>query len=285
MKLIVYSKALYATWLYYSPDRILFDAGEGVSNVLGNKVFAIQDIFLSHGHADHITGLIGLVNIRNTAMGDTKKPLTVYYPQGSRRVEELAAYIGRTNPRLQYELRWQPVAAGKRIQVFAGQLDRYVEPFPTRHSRREPSLGYNIVEVRKRLKPEYQQLTQEEIKALVREQGREVLTTTYPQKLFSYGGDSAPIEPQQITETEILCHEATFLDDRDREGDNHSTLAEAIETASQAGVKLELYVIHVSGRYRQQLARVQEQTEETARKLGLPFQVRLVPPGKVCRYE
>jgi ribonuclease Z len=285
VKLIVYSKALYATWLYYSPDRILFDAGEGASNVLGNKAFAIQHVFLSHGHGDHITGLIGLINIRNTAMGDTEKPLTVYYPKGSWRVEELAAYIGRTNPNLQYELRWRSISAGERIPVFTGQLDRYVEPFPTRHSRREPSLGYNIIEVRKRLKGEYQQLTQEEIKVLVHEQGRETLTETYPQKLFSYGGDSAPIEPEKILGTEILCHEATFLDDRDREGDNHSTLAETLEAAAHAGVKQELYIFHISSRYKQQIVRVQAEAQETVRKLGLAFRVQLVPPGKVCRYD
>lgn len=285
MKLIIYSKALYATWVYYSPDRVLFDAGEGVSNVLGNKVFAIQHVFLSHGHADHITGLVGLVNIRNTAMGDTEKPLTIYYPRGNRRVEELADYIGRTNSRLHYQLRWQPLSVGQPIGVFEGQLTRYVEPFLTQHSRREPSLGYNIIEIRQRLKADYQGLSQAKIVALVQERGRQELTTTYPQKLFSYGGDSAPIELDKISETEILCHEATFLDDRDREGKNHSTLAEAVEVATRAGVKQTLYAIHISSRYRQQVARAQSQAQSAAQRLGLPFQIQLVPPGKICRYE
>jgi len=34
MRIIAYSKALYSTWIYYSPDRILFDSGEGASTAL-----------------------------------------------------------------------------------------------------------------------------------------------------------------------------------------------------------------------------------------------------------
>ncbi len=72
MKILSYSKALYSSWLYYSPDRLLFDAGESVSSIMGNKSFAIERVFLSHGHTDHIAGLVGLINIRNSAMGDKK---------------------------------------------------------------------------------------------------------------------------------------------------------------------------------------------------------------------
>jgi quercetin dioxygenase-like cupin family protein len=31
MRLIIYSKGLYSTWMYYAPDRIAFDAGEELS--------------------------------------------------------------------------------------------------------------------------------------------------------------------------------------------------------------------------------------------------------------
>lgn len=281
MRLIVYSKGLYSTWLYYAPDRIAFDAGEGISSILGNKCFAIQHVFLSHGHADHISGLIGLINIRNSGMGDTEKPLTIYYPKDNWRILELIAYIARTNSKLRYDLAWIPLEPGDRVDLFQGQNPRYIEAFRTQHTRSELSLGYNIVEVRRRLKEEYQGLPQEEIARLVREKGREALTTTYPQKLFSYGGDSAPIDPQLVEGTEVLCHEATFLNPADRENPTHSTLEEALEVAQQAGVKRELFVIHISSRYRRELPKV----EEELKALDLGFRVILVPPGRVCRYD
>ncbi len=280
MKLLIYSKGLYATWLYYAPDRLAFDAGEGLSCALGNKSFAIERVFLSHGHADHISGLIGLVNIRNSAMGDTEKPLYIYYPKDNWRVLELMAYIARTNSKLDYELAWIPLEAGDRVKVFEGQNDRYVEAFRTKHTRGEKSLGYNVIEVRKRLKDEYQGLSEPEIRQLVKELGREELMTSYPQKLFSYGGDSAPLEPDLVRETEILCHEATFLKEEDRENLTHSTLEEAIGVACQAGVKRELFVFHISSRYRKEL----KQIEAEVGRLNLSFQIHLVPPGKICRY-
>ena len=281
MKFLVYSKGLYATWVYYGPDRLAFDAGEGISSILGNKCFAIQHVFLSHGHADHISGLIGLINIRNTAMGDTEKPLTIYYPTDNWRILELIAYIARTNSRLDYDLDWVPLAPGDRVTVFEGQLDRYVEAFETVHTRHERSLGYNVVEVRQRLKDEYQSLAQDEIAALVREQGRDAITTTYPQKLVSYGGDSRAIDPDNIRDTEVLFHDTTFLDEADRETPTHATLDEAIDVAREANVQETLYAFHLSSRYRPTL----ETYEAYADKLETLFDVQLVPPGKISRYD
>lgn len=281
MRFLIYSRGLYSTWIYYAPDRIVFDAGEGLSSILGNKCFAIQHVFLSHGHADHISGLIGLINIRNSGMGDTEKPLTIYYPKENWRILELMAYIARTNSRLSYELTWVPLEPGGRVDVFAGQNPRYVEAFQTQHTRSETSLGYNVIEVRRRLKDEYQHLGQEEIRHLVREQGREAITAQYPQKLFSYGGDSTPLDPHLVEGTEVLCHEATFLNADDRETMTHSTLEEALDVAQRAGVKRELFAFHISSRYRQELPKIVEEIK----KLDLGFEVHLVPPGRVCRYD
>jgi len=263
--------------LYYSPDRLLFDCGEGVSSYLGNKCFAVQRVFLSHGHTDHIAGLLSLVNIRNSAMGDTKKDLMLYYPAGNQQVGLLKSYLDQAQRRLSYPLRWIPVKAGERIEVFSGQLCRYVVPFPTQHGK-APSLGYNVVEERRRLKPEFQGKAESELRQLAQTQ-RTPLSEVYPQKLFSYGGDSVPLDPECVAGTEILCHEATFLIDADREGFKHSTLKEAVQVAHAAGVKRELIVIHVSSRYKHQL---QAAKEEVA-AWNLPFEVTIVHPGRVFR--
>lgn len=282
MRLLIYSKALYASWVYYNADRILFDAGEGASSVLGNKAFAIKRVFLSHGHADHIAGLVSLVNIRNNAMGDKEKDLIVYYPKGNYLISEMINFIARTNKRLNYNLEWVPLEAGSRVDLIGGQLPRYMEAFPTVHTYNEASLGYNIVEVRHRLKKELMGVSKEEIMSMIKKEGREAISETYNQRLFSYGGDSVPIKPEYISETDVLCHDTTFLDDEDRKEYKHATLAEAIEVARAAGVRKELICLHISTRYKN---KVREITNASGRYEGLDFKVTLIPPGRVVSIE
>ncbi len=278
MHLLMYSKALYASWLYYSPDRILFDAGEGASSILGNKAFAVRRIFLSHGHADHIAGLIGLVNIRNNAMGDKEKELTVYYPEGNYLISEMITFLARTNRRLTYDLEWVPLGAGDRVELIGGQMPRYVEAFPTVHVHNERSLGYNVVEIRHRLKREYAGASQADIVARIREQGKTAVTEHYHQKLFSYGGDSVGIKPAYVADTEVLCHDATFLDEEDRNDYKHATLAEAISVAREAHVKKELICFHISSRYKNKIKEIEA---ASGRYEGLDCKVTLVPPGRI----
>ena len=282
MKLLIYSKGLYSTWIYYSPDRILFDAGEGASSILGNKAFAIRRVFLSHGHADHIAGLVGLVNIRNNAMGDKEKELTIYYPSGNYLISEMMAFLARTNRHLAYGLEWVPLESGDRVELLAGQMPRYVEAFDTVHVHNELSLGYNVVEVRHRLRPGLADASQEEIVRLVQEKGKDEVAAPYDQRLFSYGGDSVAIKSSYIEETEVLCHDTTFLDERDRKEYKHATLSEAITTAREARVKKELICFHISSRYK---AKIKEIAAASGRYEGLDFKVTLVPPGKIFAVE
>ncbi len=281
MKALIFSKALYSTWVYYAPDRILFDCGEGVSSLLENKVFAVKHAFLSHGHADHISGLMGLINIRNNAMGDHEKELRVHYPAGSHFVSELIHYFARTNRNLQYDLEWIPLQPGDRVTLLEGRMPRYVEAFGTVHARGEPSLGYNVCEVRRRLREEYRGLPQEEIVALVRAGKKDEISEEYTQFLFSYGGDSVPLNPGSVRGTEVLLHEATFLADEDRKEYKHATVWEALDVARKAEVEKELIVFHISSRYRGDLGSTARQIEA----MNLPFAVRLVPPGELVEID
>ncbi len=280
MKLLAYSKALYSSWLYYNADRILFDAGEGASSILGNKAFAIRRIFLSHGHADHVAGLVGLINIRNNAMGDKEKALSIYYPKGSFLISEMIAYLQRTNRRLSYHLEWIPLSAEEPVPLLEGQMPRYIEVFPTNHVSNEPSLGYSVVEIRHRLRPDLAGRSEADIAQIVHERGREAVTETYHQRLFTYGGDSVAITPQWIEETQVLCHDTTFLDERDRKEYKHATLSEAIASAREAHVSDKLIGFHISSRYRERV-NAWEAEERHPQTEGLPFEVILVPPGRI----
>ncbi|MFW6013433.1 MAG: MBL fold metallo-hydrolase [Candidatus Bipolaricaulota bacterium] len=281
MKLLSYSKALYSNWLYYSPDNMLFDAGEGVSSIMGNKSFAVERVLLSHGHADHIAGLIGLVNIRNNAMGDKAKPLTVYYPKDNFHISELMNYLHRTNSNLSYQLEWKPLEPGDVVQVFGepqSRNARHVEAFQTEHSQREVSLGYNVVETRQKLKEEYNSLAQQEIEKLAREEERNEIMENYQQKIFTYGGDSVGLDPQKIQKTEMLFHDATFLEEEDRKQYKHATLEEAVQVAKEAQVKKELFAFHISSRYR---GRIDDYAEEINRRPDVNFSVTLLEPGQI----
>ena len=68
-----YSKALYSTWIWYRPDRLLVDCGEGAATALGNHGFAIERILLTHGHIDHVGGLAPLLWARAGGMGVGKR--------------------------------------------------------------------------------------------------------------------------------------------------------------------------------------------------------------------
>ncbi|MCK5827595.1 MBL fold metallo-hydrolase, partial [Candidatus Bipolaricaulota bacterium] len=218
------------------------------------------------------------VNIRNNAMGDKEKQLSVYYPKDNFLISEMIRFISRTNRRLNYQLEWIPIEPGNRIELLDCQMPRYVEAFPTKHVHNEVSLGYNVVEIRHRLKPEFSGLPQEDIMAKVKSEGRAAISENYHQKLFSYGGDSVGINPAYIADTEVLCHDTTFLDENDRKEYKHATLDEAIACARTARVKKELYCVHISSRYKAKLKKLQASSSHHD---DLDFKVTLIPPGRI----
>lgn len=67
------------TWPYTTSllidDDILLDAGTGVSQLSIEELVAIDHVFISHPHLDHIAGLALLID---AVFGKRSKPLTVY---------------------------------------------------------------------------------------------------------------------------------------------------------------------------------------------------------------
>lgn len=248
-----YSKAIYSTWFYYGPDRLLLDAGEGVASRMENRAFAIRKICLSHGHLDHISGLPSLLNIRSAGMGEKTKPLEIFYPKGDRYVEGLKAHLDRAMGRMTYELSWVPTLPGDRIPLNADEDEparqhaRWLETFETQHGRNR-TLGYRVVENRRRLRPDFAGKPQEEIRALVQTEGREAITEEYAHRLLCYLGDGVPIGVDPFADADILMHEATFIAEADRENYVHSTLDEAVSQAVAARAK-NLVLFHFSSRY------------------------------------
>ena len=242
-----YSKAMYSSWFYYKPARLLLDAGEGVASALENFIFGIEKVFISHGHHDHIGGLPGVVRARSSARGDKQKPLVVYYPAGDFLVEHIAEYIDKVSGRLQFELTWTPLKPGDEVAL-DGSKRSYVRTFETPHSRRSMSLGYKLMERRRRLRAEFEGLPEPEIARKARESGRDAISEEYEHSLLIYGGDSMPLPLDEVRDCEVLMHDATFVAAEDRGSETHASMEEAMLLAVAANVK-RLLLIHVSTRY------------------------------------
>ena len=222
-----FSRALFSTWIYHKRFNILFDCGEGVATSLQNRVFGIRRVFLSHGHADHIAGLVNLLNIRNLGAGDQTAPLQIYYPSNNKLLEYMIDYLIRTQKDLSFPLTWIPLEPGQIIK-----------------------LEDNIIETRRRLKPEYNGFNQTELNRIIWEKGKEEIAENFDKIIFSYGGDSKPIDPAEIKDSLFLCHEATYLSKEDDERDfqQHSFLEEVLNNAKEANIET-LLLIHTSLRY------------------------------------
>jgi ribonuclease Z len=243
-------------------ERLLFDCGEGTQRQLQRSTVGlpdIQEIFLTHYHADHFLGLPGM--LKTFALrGRDETPLTVYGPPGLRELfKRLHPFVGR----LPYPVSLMELEPGATIEH-----DEYaIEPIAVAHG--VDALGYALVEPERPGRfdvekadglgvpagPARGRLQAGEAVALA--DGRtvtpeDVLGAPRPGRRVVISGDTAPSPAvvQAAHGADLLVHEASFLADeaeRARET-NHSTAAEAAEVARLAQVRL-LALTHVSPRY------------------------------------
>jgi ribonuclease Z len=243
-------------------ERLLFDCGEGTQRQLQRSVVGLpdlQEIFLTHFHADHFLGLPGM--LKTFALrGRDETPLTVYGPRGLKELfNRLRPFLGR----LPYPLAPVELEPGRRIE----RGDYAIEAFAVDHG--VEALGYVLDEQerpgrfdvavadalgvpdgpdRGRLQageevtvPSGRTVTPAEVLGEPRH-GRKLVLT----------GDTAPspLVVQAAHGADLLVHEASFLtEEAERARETmHSTAAGAADVARLAQVRL-LALTHVSPRY------------------------------------
>lgn len=194
-----YSRAAVQTYWRIPELKIGFDLGAQPWDFMGTPTW-----FVSHTHLDHIAALpVYIARRRMMKM----YPPTIYLPEHAMGPVEqmLKAFSRLDRGRLPCTL--LPVQGGDEIEL---SKELVVTACPTRHT--VPSLGYVVWERRRKLKPEYQELTGEQIRD-IRMGGVEV-TEERRLPLLAYLGDSAPDGLDQnpaMYEARILIAEMTFV--------------------------------------------------------------------------
>src|ERR671931_2775705 len=90
-------------------ERLLFYCGEGTQRQLlrSTGLIELEEVFVTHFHADHVLGLPGMV--KTFALRGRELPLTVYGPRG---LVDLLRSLKRVIGKLTYDVRLVELTPG-----------------------------------------------------------------------------------------------------------------------------------------------------------------------------
>ena len=200
LEIIGYSVAGEETVVAVPQLDVCFDVGKAP-----DQIIHINHILLTHGHMDHAGGIAYYLSQRNFS---GQSPGTILAPQN------LLGPIGKIIDAWEHldgskiPANLVGVKAGDEYQI---KPNLFARVFPTKHSK--GSVGYSVIEKRKKLKSEYAQLTGPQIVEL-KKQGIEI---DYPLEIpiVTYIGDTQYVDFSQlkyIVESKILIVECTFYE-------------------------------------------------------------------------
>jgi len=200
-EIIGYSVAGEETVVAVPQLDVCFDVGKAPEQII-----PINHILLTHGHMDHAAGIAYYLSQRNfcgQSAGTILAPKSLLGP--IRKVID-AWFLLDGN---QIPANLVGVKPGDEYQI---KPNLFARVFPTKHTK--GSVGYSVIEKRKKLKSEYLGLTGPQIVEL-KKQGIEI---DYPLEIpiVTYLGDTQYVDFSQleyIVNSKILIAECTFYED------------------------------------------------------------------------
>jgi ribonuclease Z len=226
---------------------LLFDCGEGTQHQFLRapvRSGAIDAIFITHVHGDHIYGVPGL--LASLSMNGRTRPLAIVGPPGVRAYLEGVLATTQHNPQFPIEYAELPYR-GRGFTVTAGPLDHSVEVF-----------GYCIVEDERpgKFDPEQARALGFEpgpqFAELVRSGDPRVVGPSRRGRRIAYLTDTRPCASgvELARDADIVIHESTYAEELAVEANDrlHSTSSGAARVAREANAS-RLILTHFSPRY------------------------------------
>jgi len=199
LDIIGYSVAGEETVVAMPQLDVCFDVGKAP-----DQIIPINNVLLTHGHMDHAAGIAYYLSHRNfagIAAGTILAPKNLLPP--IRDIITAWQHLDGNN----IPANLVGVRPGDEYQI---KPNLFVRVFPTKHSK--ASVGYCVIEKRKKLKPQYKKLTGPQIVELKRQGIAVENPVQIP--IVSYLGDTQYVDFSQleyVANSRILIAECTFF--------------------------------------------------------------------------
>jgi ribonuclease Z len=245
----------------YLGEQFLFDCGEGTQRQMRFaeiNFMRIDNVFLTHLHADHFLGLGGM--IQSMDFLERKEPLHIYGPEGTKATIDHLLSVGTFQMDCMkvevHEISPGIIKEGERYTISCARTDHTknslaycFEEKPKRRFLRQKALDLGVPESKLFSKLQDGESVEVNGKEITPEQ---VLSDPIPGRKVVYSGDTRVCESvtELAKDADILIHDGTFSkeDEENTQKANHSTSTQAAEVAKKANVQ-RLYLTHISQRY------------------------------------